>query len=393
MKGDLLEWLRTTVDPAQADIALVEQILGRASASHPMSVDDSCALLGIDPGADPTAFGLILSTARRIKHELFEGQVFAIVPVYVSSVCQEHCLYCNYRAGNKAREITRLRLTDQELHDELAFLTRKGYRVLELVYATDPRVTLDDVVRHVTIAKEVLAECGGGNVGINARPYRTSEYARLAEAGIDFAVIWQETYDEDAYRDLHPGNTEKNNFAFRVGAPARMLEGGIKRIGLGVLSGLSGWRSDWTRLMRHVKYIEETYSDRAEGFIFGIPRLKPAAGALLQKTPHIPDDREMLLAISAVNLFRPDALPFVNTREDWKTCLALAEGGGTLFTLNCRTIPGGYAHNQAGYQFPTFDFSPGEHVGDLKAHGIKPIFAWDFASVRKERLVAEALST
>jgi 2-iminoacetate synthase len=165
-----------------------------------------------------------------------------------------------------------------------------------------------------------------------------------------------------------------------------MLEAGLSNIGLGVLSGLSDWRSDWSLLMGHVQYLEETFPGYLRNLILGLPRLKPAAGAALQTTEFIPNDREQLLAIAVFNLFRPMALPFVNTRESWEQCLRIAAGGGTLFTLNCKTIPGGYTHENVGYQFPTFDFDAKRHQGALEAHELVPVFDWSFNLLRRKSM-------
>jgi hypothetical protein len=43
----------------------------------------------------------ILGRSATLKLALYGGRVFAIVPIYVTSICSEQCLYCNYRAGNK----------------------------------------------------------------------------------------------------------------------------------------------------------------------------------------------------------------------------------------------------------------------------------------------------
>jgi hypothetical protein len=85
----------------------------------------------------------------------------------------------------------------------------------------------------------------------------------------------------------------------------------------------------------------------------------------------------------------PSALPFVNTRESWEQCLRIAAGGGTLFKLNCKTIPGGYSHENIGYQFPTFDFAVEQYRGVLQAKRLAPAFEWGFEDMAKESLLAE----
>jgi len=141
-------------------------------------------------------------------------------------------------------------------------------------------------------------------------------------------------------------------------------------------------------LMRHVEYLRSRWAEQLKTVILGLPRLKSAAGALLRESPCTPTDSEQLLAVATFNLFDRFALPFVNTRERWGQCVAMAAGGGTLFTLNCKTIPGGYTQAQAGYQFPTYDYGEKAYLRELEARGITPIFDWSFESLpRATRLI------
>jgi len=98
----------------------------------------------------------IIARSAEVKGALYGGQVFVIVPIYVTSICEEQCLYCNYRGGNKGIGVERKRLTDDELEQEAIYLVeQKGQRVLELVYASDPRMRVDAMCRHV----ELCAVC------------------------------------------------------------------------------------------------------------------------------------------------------------------------------------------------------------------------------------------
>jgi hypothetical protein len=112
--------------------------------------------------------------------------------------------------------------------------------------------------------------------------------------------------------------------------------------------------------------------------IFGVPRLKVAPGAKLQRGQFIPTDKEYLLAIAVHNLVWPMANPFVNTREPWDLCVKASAGGGALFTFDCKTIPGGYTQGTTGFQFPSFSFNPHDYSKRLQEFDLKPIFKWSF---------------
>src|SRR5271166_6297196 len=104
----------------------------------------------------------IIARSAEVKSSLYGGRVFVIVPIYVTSICEEQCLYCNFRGGNKGIGVERRRLTDDELEQEALYLIEeKGLRVLELVYSTDPRMRVDAMCRHVELLRRVLEQHGG----------------------------------------------------------------------------------------------------------------------------------------------------------------------------------------------------------------------------------------
>jgi 2-iminoacetate synthase len=317
-----------------------------------------------------------ITRSERLRAEIFNYQVFAIAPLYVTSVCSERCSYCNFRAENKGQSLQRLRLSDDELIREVDFLScTEGIRVIELVYATDPMIKVDSISRHVEVAQRHLAKSGGGLVGLNAEAFDVSEYQQLRDAGLDFVVLWQETYNRERYSQVHLGDTKKTKFAYRLDAPERMIEAGMKFFGAGVLSGLADWRTDWAFLMAHEAYLKNSYG--VSSSILGIPRLKSAEGASLRHAETSFTDSDFVFAVALHQLFSPTTLPFVNTRECLELCMTLARGGGCLFTFNCTTIPGGYTLGSKGYQFPTGSFSASEYGPILVNHSLIPVMNWN----------------
>jgi 2-iminoacetate synthase len=317
----------------------------------------------------------IIARSAEVKAGLYDGRVFVIVPIYVTSICEEQCLYCNFRGGNKGVGVERRRLTDDELEQEADYLVEeKGQRVLELVYAADPRMRVDAMCRHVEILRRVLERHGGGLVGISAEALEEGDYRRLIDAGLCWSVLWQETYDRARYAVLHPGRTKKSNFEYRLDAYERMLAAGVEHVGVGVLSGLSDWRRDWAMLMLHEQYLRQHYGTGAT--ILGTPRLKLAPGALLQESPYALTRQEFLATIALHNIFSPATAAFVSTREDWDVCVELARGGGCLFTLNCSTTPGGYSLQHDGCQFTAHSYDAPIYSTKLKSEGLEPVFNW-----------------
>lgn len=320
----------------------------------------------------------LLARARQRKAERFGGAVFPVSPLYVSSICKERCTYCNYRAGSTDPELRRVRLDDHELEREVRFLAGRGLRAVELVYASDPRITVDDICRHVEITARILGQAGHANVGLSAEPVSVAEYRRLRDAGLTFSVVWMETYDPARYRELHPGRQTKADFFWRLESYERMIEAGLEGVGYGVLSGLADWRRDWSMLVLHQRWLRENCGRGPN--ILGIPRLRPAPGAQFDGQGVLPTDGEFRSLVAWHNALFPDVLPFVSTREDFETCLQLAAGGGCLFTLNCSTVPGGYTLPNRGAQFRTGDYDAAVYEPRLRAAGLAPEWAWRPAS-------------
>ena len=322
----------------------------------------------------------LIERAERVRRAAYGNRLFAVVPLYVSSYCAEQCLYCNYRAGNSGMGVARKRLTADELQREATFLIEeKGFRTIELVYASDPQMSATRIAGDVEFVRNLLERHGGGLVGLSCEAMDLPDYQRLAEAGVSFSVLWMETYDAERYRALHPGRLRKANFGYRLDAYERMITAGIPAVGIGVLSGLSDWRRDWAMLMLHQDYLRRTCGRGAS--ILGIPRLKHAPGAAMHGSEFIPTTNEFLATLALHSLFSPSTVPFVSTREDWGTCVTIAAGGGCLFTLNCSTIPGGYSLETSGAQFANNSFDAPTFAPRLRELGFDLRFQWSPADL------------
>lgn len=321
----------------------------------------------------------LAAQARLRKLEHFGGAVFPVSPLYVTSVCKEQCTYCNYRAGSTDPDLKRVRLTEDQLEREVRFLAdERGLRAVELVYASDPRITETDICRHVELTASILARYGRPVVGLSAEPVSVAGYRRLRDAGLTFSVVWMETYDPVRYRELHPGRQTKTDFFWRLESYERMIEAGLEGIGYGVLSGLSDWRKDWSMLAVHQRWLRRRCGRGPN--ILGIPRLRPAPGAPFEPGGLLPGDGVFRSLVAWHNALFPDVMPFVSTREEFETCLQLAAGGGCLFTLNCSTVPGGYTLDHRGAQFRTGDYDALRFTPRLRAAGLEPDWAWEAAT-------------
>ena len=98
-------------------------------------------------------------------------------------------------------------------------------------------------------------------------------YRKLHEAGIGTYILFQETYDKDAYEKLHPYGP-KHDYAYHTEAMDRAMEGGIDDVGLGVLFGLDKYRYEFAGLLMHAEHLEAVHG--VGPHTISVPRVKKA---------------------------------------------------------------------------------------------------------------------
>lgn len=343
-----------------------------------ITLDKACDLIINNGEISLGVYSETVKSAVELRHSYCLSIAAAVVPIYVTSICCEDCGYCNFRRSNHSQLLDRRRLTLLELEREIEWLIyERGYHALELVYANDPKISPDDVAIHIALCRRMLDKIGGGTVGVNIFPMSIDAYKGLVDAGLDFAVQWQETYDRERYSVYHPNGGQKIDYGYRYGAYERMLKAGIKHIGIGVLFGLAPWRKDFQSLLEHEVKLHDQFGRWPA--ILGTARLKPALGALVKQTEFLPTDKEFVFAVMAHTLFAPQTAPWISTRESWELCVKLAQGG-CLFTFDCSTTPGGYSQKIQSCQFPTNDFPASTYMQEIEKHELEPIFNWQFRS-------------
>ena len=78
-------------------------------------------------------------------------------------------------------------------------------------------------------------------MSIEVYPMDQAGYQQVVDAGVDGLTIYQETYDQALYADMHPFG-KKRDYAFRLAAPEAAAAAGMRRIGVGALLGLGKHR-------------------------------------------------------------------------------------------------------------------------------------------------------
>lgn len=268
--------------------------------------------------------------ARTETRKNFGRTMRLFAPLYLSNECVNSCRYCGFSKENPIRRVT---LRPEEVEVEAKHLAKQGFRNLLLVSGEHPRE-----VPASYLAETVRRTVGlFPSVAVEVAPLGVGEYREIVGAGAEGLVLYQESYDRAAYAEMHVSGP-KRNFDERLGGPERGYEAGFRRIGLGVLVGLSDWRRELVALAAHVSHMMKV-GWRAQ-VTLALPRLRPSAGGFQPRVAM--SDRDFVRAICAFRVAFPQAGIVLSTREPAKLRDGLLELGVTMMSAGSETEPGGY---------------------------------------------------
>jgi len=335
------------------------------------SINDITALVGMCL-RDPKKLINFVVAQRQREHN---DTLYAIIPQYHTSHCVNDCAYCGFRKSNP--HVLRAELNDEDFERELNLILNWGYTRIEFVYASDENFPVKRIAERVSKAKNIGESFGRElEIGINAPPLSLEDYKILNDAGLDFVLLWMETYSEASYKKWHPGNTPKSDFNYRIDTFDRSIQAGIKKYAFAVLFGLSDWGEDVLNLIAHGLYIRKNYG--VEPYIIGNPRLKYAMGLNVENSKLIIDDENYIFVNYLYKLIFPETKLFINTRETMEMNLELIKGGGDFFTIDCGTFPGVYLNSElvknGQEQFHTSYYNREKTIALLQKEGYKVIF-------------------
>jgi 2-iminoacetate synthase len=348
----------------------LSDILEVAERNPGLDVEDAASLIAW--GQEPERRSEIHAAAQRIREQVAPHTVEFVIPVYLTSFCENECLYCGYRQSNALAE--RVRLSVDEFTRELDLILSWGHRQIELVLSEDPEFGPEVVARYVELTRRKLDRLGGGVVGLCSPVYERNDYVRLMGAGLEWVVEWQETYHQPHFDRWHVIGSPKREFEYRLDLWDRVIAAGIRKIALGALLGLYDWRFDVLAAIEHGNYLRRVYG--LEAHAIGIPRLKPARGVLASQKPSrftVSDD-DYRLILSLYHLVFPRSRLFFNTRENYEMNISMV-AAGDLFTVDCDTFPGGYLRHDTPGQFSTHGFPARREVAAaLAGRGLKGLY-------------------
>ncbi|MCK4500228.1 [FeFe] hydrogenase H-cluster radical SAM maturase HydE [Candidatus Babeliales bacterium] len=142
----------------------------------------------------------LFALADRIRGDVFGADVYLRGIIEFSNYCNQNCLYCGLRRGN--REIHRYRLTMREILDCAEEIVQSGITTIVLQTGEDPYYTDLDIADIITAIKsryEIAVTLSLGERNYNA-------YKLWRDAGADRYLIRMETFERENYAKVRPGN-------------------------------------------------------------------------------------------------------------------------------------------------------------------------------------------
>ncbi len=364
--------LKRKADPERLE---VEEVLSKAKELHGLTPDDAAVLLN---NRDPELWAEIFATAHWIKQEVYGNRIVLFAPLYISSPCVNNCAYCGFRHSND--QVAKKTLSPAELEAEVKALITKGHKRLIVVYGEHPASDVDFMCR--TIETIYAVKEGRGEirrVNVNAAPLTVEEYRRLKEVGIGTYQVFQETYHLTTYRKMHPANTLKGSFRWRLFALHRAQEAGIDDVAVGALFGLYDWRFEVLGLLYHALDLEREFG--VGPHTISVPRLEPALNTpLTTSSPYRVADEDFKKAVAVLRCAVPYTGIILTCREKPALRREVIALGVSQVDAGSRTAVGGYAEMEREHipdreQFQLADTrSLDEYILELCRDGYIPSF-------------------
>ena len=320
--------LEEATNPTMAEI---KEIMAKASNREKLSHLEIAKLLHAQ---EQKQLNEIYDIAGELKETIYGKRVVIFAPLYISNFCVNNCKYCGYRRDN---HFTRRKLTQIEIAKQAKNLERLGHKRLALEVGEHQKETPIDYV--LDSIKTIYESSSIRRINVNIAATTVENYKKLKEVGIGTYILFQETYDTEAYFDQHPKSL-KGDYDYHLHAFDRAFEAGIDDVGAGVLFGLANWKFEVLSLIIHNEYLEEKYG---VGFhTISVPRLKKAEGMNLEDYPNMITDEEFKRLVTVIRLAVPYVGIILSTRETKEIREELIKYGVSQVSAGSKTDVGGY---------------------------------------------------
>jgi len=306
--------------------------------------------------------------AKQLTLKHFGRTIQLYIPLYLCNECDNQCVYCGF--SQKLKEKRRFLSVDEVLA-EAEIIYQKGFRHILLVSGEKrDKVSLDYL-------KEVISKLHNKfeSISLEVFPLEEAEYLELFKAGADGLTIYQEVYNREIYKQVHPQGP-KADYNFRLATPERAGRAGFYRINIGTLLGLGKWQEEAALLGKHAADLKKKFWQAQISVSF--PRLKGSVAGFKPLNPVA--DQQLVQLICALRIFQPTLGLVLSTREPARLRDNLISLGITQISAESKTSPGGYAEKeQAEKQFEIADDRSLSEVAEaIRQKGYDPVMKdWD----------------
>lgn len=333
--------IRDTIEYAKAnggDRALAEAILQKAGEGRGLTHREAAVLL---ENRDPEIIERMFALAGRIKERIYGNRIVMFAPLYLSNYCVNGCTYCPFHAKN--RTMPRKRLSQREIEQEVVALQDMGHKRLALESGEDPRNSpIEYILESIETIYGIRHKNGAiRRVNVNIAATTVENYRKLRDAGIGTYILFQETYNKENYKKLHPYGP-KSNYEWHTEAMDRAMEAGIDDVGIGVLYGLTNYLYDFIGLLMHAEHLEAAHG--VGPHTISVPRICPADGVDVAGFENaLPDDIfEKIIAVTRLAV--PYTGMIISTRESQRMRERALRLGVSQISGGSHTSVGGYEH-------------------------------------------------
>ncbi|MDY0262953.1 [FeFe] hydrogenase H-cluster radical SAM maturase HydG [Syntrophotalea acetylenica] len=329
------DYLHGLLAGKKPDASRIREIIAKSLAKQALSLEETASLVLTE---DPELVQEIFAAARQLKENVYGNRIVLFAPLYIGNDCINDCTYCAFKRSNF--QAVRRTLAPEEIRQQVVALEDKGHKRLILVFGEHPKYDADFIAE--TVRNVYSVHSGHGEirrVNINAAPLDIEGYKKVKEAGIGTYQIFMETYHHDTYSMMHPGDTRKGNYLYRLDGLSRAFEAGCDDVGLGVLFGLYDWRFEVLGMVRHALYLQEHYNVGPHTLSF--PRLRPAQGVEFDERYFV-NDEEFKRVIAILRLAVPYTGLILTARENPELRRELMSFGVSQIDAGSRIEIGGY---------------------------------------------------
>ncbi|BEP29605.1 2-iminoacetate synthase ThiH [Helicovermis profundi] len=278
-------------------------------------------------------------------------------PLYISNFCDNRCLYCSF---NKNNQISRVKLSNDEIEMEADYLHSKGINhILLLTGESRAKSPFEYIVSSIRVLKKYFV-----SISIEIYPLNEIEYKILEKLGVYGVTVYQETYDQEIYSKVHISG-KKRDYLFRLNTPENIANANIKSLNIGVLLGLSDWKMDVFILGLHAKYLAKKFPELEIGLSF--PRIKKISTTEDENYNYMEvSDKEFVQIITSIRLFLPYVSVNISTRESKEFRRNIIPLGVNKMSAEVSTEVGGHVvYKNSISQFEISDHSAVKDVEKL----------------------------